>query len=81
MKRLILKEAEDKEVLKLVDKADKVGKTLEKEFKAIEKAMEGLKPHSKIFLLNEVVSRVVAYAQLPPFINTSILIYLEWMGT
>ena len=73
MKKIILKEGTQKELEDLVKDADNATKEVSKELIKIKRVFRKLKPHSKVFFLNDTIARLISYANLSPFIITSVL--------
>ena len=73
MKLMELKEVDEKNHIKLIQQADKSMKKYSKTFNEIEKTMKEISPHSRIYLANEMIAKLISYTELPPFVVTSIL--------
>jgi len=72
-KIVALKTATEKEARGLVKEADKAANSIKKELDKIKKEFSKLKPHSRLFLANDLIARVLSWTDLPPFAVISLL--------
>ncbi|MHA1676856.1 MAG: hypothetical protein ACTSU6_06730 [Candidatus Njordarchaeales archaeon] len=68
-----MKNATEKEAEKFVKEADNSAKAVKKELNKIKKEFSKLRPHSRLFLANELVARILSWIDLPPFVVISLL--------
>jgi len=73
MNLIVLKEIDEKENDRIIKQADKSMKKFDKVFKEIRLEVSKIEPHSRIYLVNEMIASIISYTNLPPFVITSIL--------
>jgi len=73
MKCTILKEVDEEVHARILKETDRAIKDSQNDFKKIFETINSLKPHSKIYFINELIAQACIVSKLPPFVITAIL--------
>ena len=73
MKKIGLKDTSKKEIEDEINSSAKSIKKLSNSLEVIKKEMNSLNPQSRLYFTNDLVANIFSYAELPPFILTSII--------